>query len=233
MLRVKALPVLISVPHGGTHVPREVRGLAQLRIEQILADGDEEAPAVYGTLKPHVTRFRLGWIGRAFVDLNRARDDRGPDGVVKTRTCWNEPIYREPLSEELVQTLLEQYHTPYHADLAEAAASVKLGIDGHTMAAVGPPIAADAGKKRPRACVSTGGGSCPKEWAQKVAAVLGEHLNARVPVDDPFKGGYIARSRPGGIPWMQIEIARGPWMNAEDKGAAVLAAVRELAPHLE
>ena len=63
-------------------------------------------------------------IARAFVDLNRAEDDRppaNPDGVVKSATCFDRPIYSEPLDDQTIERLLALYHRPYHEGLESAA----------------------------------------------------------------------------------------------------------------
>ena len=90
------LPLLLSLPHAGLRVPDEVAHLCTLTEREIAEDGDEGAAAIYD-LAGDVDAFVTTDVARAIVDLNRAVDDRRRDGVVKTHTCWDVPIYREPL----------------------------------------------------------------------------------------------------------------------------------------
>ena len=109
---------------------------------------------------------------RAIVDMNRAENDRGKDGVVKTHTCWDVQVYREFPCEEIVSELIETFYKPYHASLTQHAKHVQCGIDCHTMAAQGPPIGPDAGRERPVICISNADGTCPKEWITSLADCL-------------------------------------------------------------
>jgi hypothetical protein len=89
------LPLLISVPHAGKHVPYEVKNICILSKEDILADSDEGASAIYYTLEEHCEAFITSDIARALIDLNRPSHDIGGDGVIKSHTCWNVPVYRD------------------------------------------------------------------------------------------------------------------------------------------
>jgi formiminoglutamase len=220
------MPFILSVPHAGLRVPEEVKDLCILSADDIRADGDEGASDIYGPLEGHVSAFLTTDIARAIVDLNRAQYDRRPDGVVKTQTCWQVPVYRSPPAEETVRKLIERYYLPYYERLRSESGGMRLGIDCHTMAATGPPIGPDPEEARPRACIGNGGGSCPVDWAEEMARLLREEIGDPVTVNRPFAGGYITRSRPGSIPWMQIELSRSSWIPDREKSAAVLAVLR-------
>ena len=87
------LPVLLSVPHGGLEVPSEVAHICALTPKEIAEDGDEGARELYD-LENHVAGFVDTDVARAIIDLNRAEDDFSKDGVIKTHTCWDVPVYR-------------------------------------------------------------------------------------------------------------------------------------------
>ncbi len=152
------LPLVISVPHAGLDTPEELRKRSLLGAGDIAADGDVGAADAYA-FDEKVLSHQTTSIARAFVDMNRAEDDIRKDGVVKTHTCWDVPIYEEPLSDSLIDKLLERYHRPYHQRLRRVPSSAILGIDCHTMAAKGPPVGPDAGKVRPFVCLSDGNGT--------------------------------------------------------------------------
>lgn len=222
------LPLGLSVPHAGLDVPEEVASLCILTPAQIAADGDEGAAAIYGPLEADVTVFRTSPVARAVVDLNRAPDDFRADGVIKTHTCWNEPVYREAPDAQTARRLIETWHTPYHATLSAWAARDDLlaAVDCHTMAAQGPPVGPDPGVERPAACIGNAhGASCPDAWAEALARCLAETLGAPVTVNEPFAGGFVTRHHGREMPWLQLELSRTPRLGVAQKTAAVRAAL--------
>ena len=221
------LPLVVSVPHAGVRVPPEVELRCALTPSEVAADGDGGAAEIYD-IEAEVAAFVTTDVARAVVDMNRARDDRRPDGVVKTHTCWNIAVWHRPLSPEEIDGLLDAYHGPYHQRLTELGAGGEwmLGVDCHTMAAAGPPVGPDPGIERPWVCLSNGDGTCPQEWIESLRGCFEEQLEGPVRVNDPFRGGYITRSHAAEMPWIQIELSRAPFMSNEDKRHAVLTALQ-------
>jgi formiminoglutamase len=215
---------LISVPHAGLKVPPEVEELCTLTDRQIAEDGDEGADEIY-SIQKEVISFVTTDIARAAVDLNRAENDRRADGVVKTHTIWEVPVYREPLSDELVETLLAKYHRPYHKELSSLAKNARLGVDCHTMAAVGPPVASDAGKQRPLICLSNGDRTCPDTWLKQLAECFERAFQVEVSTNFPFRGGHIIRSHAHELPWVQVELSRAPFLSNDQKRSCILKAL--------
>lgn len=220
------LPLLISVPHAGLRVPPEAAPFCSLTREEIARDGDEFAAEIYA-IEPEVAAFATTDVARAIVDLNRAPDDRRKDGVIKTHTCWDIPVYREPLPESVAAGLLERYYHPFHARLRELSRSgVRLGIDCHTMAAFGPPVGPDTGAERPPICLSNGKGTCPPDWFGSLAQCLEDAFGLPVSLNAPFRGGFIIRSHAAEMPWVQLEFSRAPFLSAAEKRSALLRALR-------
>lgn len=225
---MKRLPFIISVPHAGLEVPEEVAHISALSPEQIAEDGDEGAAQIYLLLAGRAEGFVSTSIARAFVDVNRAEDHLDTDGVVKTHTCWGVPIYHEgrSLEGELIASLLERHYRPYHNELVKRAREAVLGIDCHTMAATGPPVAPDQGARRSRVCVGNAGGlTCDAHWVAMLVACLEQTLDVEVAVNKPFSGGYITRTQPGGIPWIQLELSREAWCDLDRKRTGVVTAL--------
>ena len=222
-----SLPVLISVPHAGLEIPPEVKDLCILDKQDIIKDGDEGAAEIYLPLKTHVSAMVTTDVARAIIDMNRSEEDRRKDGVIKTHTCWDVPIYRSQPSETVVQALIENYHRPYHEALSELRDHVKLGVDCHTMAANGPPVGPDPGIRRPRICLSNGDGTCPREWLKSLAGCFKEAFKKEIAINQPFKGGYIIRSHAKELPWIQLELSREDFLSTEGKSEAVLQALVE------
>ncbi len=221
------LPIVISVPHAGLRVPEEVADKCVLSPQEIAEDGDGGAAEIY-SIADEVGAFVTTDVARAIVDMNRARDDRRRDGVVKTHTCWDVPVYRLPLATPEIEQLLDAYHAPYHERLTALGASGQwpLGIDCHTMAASGPPVGPDPGSERPWLCLSNGEGTCPQEWIEGLAACFAELIDGQIGINDPFRGGYITRSHAAEMPWIQLELSRAPHMTNDEKRQMVLSAFR-------
>jgi formiminoglutamase len=218
------LPILISVPHGGIETPVEIADRVSLTPEALFGDSDAYTREIFD-LTGEVLVVERADIARAFVDLNRAPDDRppeNPDGVVKSATCHGRPIYvpgREP-GDEMTELLLRLYYYPYHSRLQEAVAdpSIRLALDCHSMAAVAPPIAPDSGAQRPLFCLSNDDGStCRRETLEELAGALAEAFQcerSQVWLNRPFKGGNIIRSHGGGrLPWIQVEMNRSFYLS--------------------
>ncbi len=225
------LPFLLSVPHAGLTVPPEAAPYCALTPREIAEDGDEGAAAIYLGLEPLVAAFHTTDIARAIVDMNRAGDDRRRDGVVKTHTCWNVPVYREPLPDSVAEGLIGRYHRPYHRRLSELAAErpVRLAIDCHTMAAQGPPVGPDAGCERPWICLGYGDGTCPDAWIEALKELFERRIGAQVTINEPFGGGYITRMHSAEMPWLQLEMSRAPFLSDAEKSGLVRDALSELA----
>jgi formiminoglutamase len=229
------LPILLSVPHAGLTVPPEAEPYCRLTSEDIVADGDEGAAEIY-RLSEHVESFITTDIARAILDLNRAEDDRRRDGVIKTHTCWDVPVYHEPPPKDVIETLLTKYYRPYHAKLTEAASrtDVRLGIDGHTMAAIGPPIGPDTGVERPVICLGdVHGRSLPPGWTAMLVECLTDAFECEIPVNKPFSGGYITRHHMIEMPWVQIELARSDSLPDVEKRALLLRSLDAFCHRLE
>lgn len=208
------LPIAVSVPHAGLRVPPEAAPFCQLTAEQIERDGDEGAAEIY-SLQADVAAFLTTDVARAIVDLNRPEDDRGADGVIKTHTIWNEPIFRQPLAEQVIQQLLQQHYRPYHAALRDLAdQKLLLAVDCHTMAAEAPPIGPDPGSRRPEVCLGDlQGKSLPAGWTDVFQRAFAEAFSEfSVTRNQPFAGGYITRSHHAEMPWLQVEISRAPFL---------------------
>lgn len=225
------LPVFLSIPHGGFHTPEILKGRVFLQQDQIFEDGDASTIDIYN-LTGKVAGVVYTDIARVFVDLNRSPDDRpphNPDGVVKSVTCYEVPVYRKgkELNEQLINTLLSTYYEPYHKKIQKAMQQpgLELGLDCHSMAETPPPISPDHGKHRPSICLgNVQGNSCSEEMTKKLARCFREAFelaSSEIAINRPFSGGYITRTygnKP--VPWIQVEMNRKlylskPWFDPQ------------------
>ncbi len=224
------LPFLVSVPHSGQRIPQEVQDTCILTPEQIYEDGDWGAAEIYFGLEKSAEAFISSDVARAIVDLNRAADDFRKDGIIKTHTCYDIPVYKEFPSQKLIEQLLAAYYHPYHLKLEQLAekGNVKVGIDCHTMAAVGPPVGPDAGRMRPLVCISNADGTCPNEWLKKLTESFQKVFTQElVTINDPFKGGYIIRTHSTKLPWLQVELSRTEHISNREKRDGVIEALND------
>lgn len=162
------LPVLISVPHGGTWVPGPAKKYCRLGRADLLRDGDTWSRELYA-LQGGVTCYQDTPVARAILDLNRGPGDLppgNPDGVVKSMTVQGVQVWQDPGGppEETLRLLLQDWYWPYHRALEEKARGgpgggnkIILALDCHTMLPQGPPRSPDQGKPRPLVCLSNRG----------------------------------------------------------------------------
>jgi formiminoglutamase len=217
---MERLPILLSIPHGGIKTPEELQGRVRLEPVDVWNDIDAYSRRVYD-LGEQVRTVVTTDVARTFVDLNRAADDRppeNPDGVVKSHTCYQRPIYERGLEpdEELTELLLARYYEPYHGQIRQAVArgpteTLQLGMDCHTMSDTGPDVAPDPGGKRPMICLGNAHGrACPQRTIDNMAACFVDAFgfdSSDVTQNAPFAGAYITQAYGGNpIPWIQVEM---------------------------
>lgn len=222
-------PVLICIPHGGTKIPFELKDRIVISDKDIFDDNDSFTRDIYdlGSKVSHVVSSEYA---RAFIDMNRNIGDLPPkvlDGIVKSTTCYQRPIYKQGKEPDfkLTNDLIKKYYKPYHAKIKEIISkrSLKLGLDCHSMAEVGPDISPDLGKKRPMVCLGNcHNKSCSRDIIEKLAScfVKGFQLETdEVLLNNPFTGKYTTRwygNKP--IPWVHVELNRKlfldtPWFD--------------------
>jgi len=149
------LPVLIIIPHGGKEVPDELTGNEILSPEDIFFESDAGANRIFYspmTVAEPVSTV----ISKLFVDPDREFTALSPvtvDGVIKTRTSMNREVFRQKCypDEIAISNILERYYFPFHESIRGAIRSggIRLILECHTHAAVGPVNAPDAGRPRP------------------------------------------------------------------------------------
>lgn len=220
------LPILLSIPHGGTKVPRDAKHSFLLNRKHRIADGDAYTFKLYQFKDFEVVRFPYA---RAFLDLNRHQDDlppNNPDGIFKTHTIFNAPVWKSFPDATHQLAWLNTYYTPYFETLFNLMQSKLLGIDCHSMLAHDP---FDNHKPaRPLLCISNGGNSGLDDFAQDITApieiihnfksILESHFGENtVLINDPFQGGHIIRTMHEKTkkPWIQLEINRSLYMQSD------------------
>lgn len=118
-------PILISIPHAGTHIPNDITcNMTQEALQ--MTDVDWHVPQLYAFSKPMQISILSADYMRYVIDLNRPPDNAslysGQDttGLCAIDTFSKQAIYlagEEPNQLEL-QLRIEQYWQPYHDKLA-------------------------------------------------------------------------------------------------------------------
>lgn len=222
---MKKLPFLLSIPHGGTQTPAELNTTTCITEKDLFDDSDPFVIDLYD-LKDVVSCVIKTDIARAFIDLNRSPDDlppKNPDGVVKSTTCYQKPIYHNGCQpdENLTNILIEKYYKPHHDKIKNSMRELDLELcfDCHSMASVAPNISPDGNKtKRPTFCLSNrDGNSAPDETVQKLADCISECFHVErnnIFINNPFHGGYITKTHGNNpVPWIQIEMNRDLYLS--------------------
>ena len=226
------LPILLSIPHGGTRKPSELEGHLSITNKDLFDDSDPFVIELYD-LGDKVQRVIKTDVARAFVDLNRSIDDmppNNPDGLIKSKTCYDKPIYtngKEP-DDSLKTMLIELYYNPYHQAIQKSLneLDLQLCLDCHSMAATAPYFSPDKSQsKRPLFCISNNDGQTS---SQEMIEILADSISKSyfidrddISINDPFHGGHITKTygnKP--LPWIQIEMNRSlylssPWFDED------------------
>jgi N-formylglutamate deformylase len=216
-------PLLVSMPHTGTHVPEWLEPRLT-RAAKALPDTDWHLEPLYDFVDELGASVLVATHSRYVVDLNRPPDNAnlypGQDttGVVPVDTFHEEPLYLPgfPPSNAETRSRIEQYWKPYHAKLVETLGSLKsehgyaLLLDAHSILSELPRFF--AGRLPDFNLGTADGKSCGPGIGERLAKIPRGYsvvLNGR------FKGGYITRTygRPAdGIDAVQLELSEAVYM---------------------
>jgi N-formylglutamate deformylase len=226
-----SLPILISFPHSGTHVPGALRE-SFTSAAQALPDSDWFVPQLYrGVLE----RFDVSWVmathSRYVVDLNRPADGsllypgQTESAVCPTGTFGGAAIYRagRELPAAQIRERIERYWQPYHVALAASRDEI-LGAhgrcviwDAHSIRSLAPRL---FDGELPELNLGTWNGrSAGADVIGRVAALIAAQPRFSHVVDGRFKGGYITRhygDPARQVHALQLEIAQRAYMLEAD-----------------
>lgn len=224
------LPLLISVPHDGCHVPDDLRarmtpaGLA-------VPDTDWHVAELYDFARDLGASLQVANYSRYVIDLNRsATDDVLYPGNIVTGLCpeqtfSGENIYSKGgVTKEEKLARVSIYWRPYHARLKSTLAAMRakhgyaLLWDAHSIPSIVPRL---FDGELPELNIGTNSGqSC----AASIEAAVVEAASASpysTVLNDRFKGGYITRhygDPEDRVHAMQLEIAQRAYMDETTMG---------------
>ena len=230
---VEAIPLLVSIPHTGTHVPEAIAAEFASDTIRSLPMTDWHLHHLYDFLPDLGATTLYATYSRFVADLNRPPDNtplypgRFETGCVALQTFWGDDIYRKPPAPEEIERRRALVHAPYHARLLELiqAGIRKFGrlvlIDAHSVASRANRVHGELkgqiylGDRDGRSCAS---------WLVEAVECGFRKAGFQVTRNDPYKGGYITEhyGRMERVDALQIEMCERVYMD-ENHPAGALA----------
>lgn len=223
-------PLLVSVPHDGTHVPEDIATRLTDSARRV-PDTDWHVARLYADAARALgASILVPTHSRYVIDLNRSEDDvslypgQNTTGLCPTVQFTGEPVYREgeEPGEAEVRARVERYWRPYHAALRaelnrlrNAHGRVVLW-EGHTINGALPFLF--EGRLPDLNLGTAAGASCTQALQQRLVQVLEAQGDYDFVANERFKGGHITRhyGDPGnGIDAVQLEISQRTYMDEE------------------
>jgi N-formylglutamate deformylase len=226
-LRRGTAPLLVSMPHVGTHLPDAIAA-AMTPVAHRLDDTDWHLETLYDFLGDMGASVLVAHASRYVVDLNRDPSGRslypGQDTtpLCPLDTFEREPLYRDGAGPDAAETdrRVATWWKPYHAALAEELARIRAehGVallwDAHSIRSVVPRFF--PGRLTDLNIGTARGASCGAGLGEALLAVAQEAGDAYTAVlDGRFVGGQITRAygRPAeGVHAVQLELVQATYM---------------------
>ncbi len=240
------LPILVTTPHCSGDVPGEI--FARMREcgeaepalrRRIFSEGDPFTDRLYDLPVKSVLRAPYS---RFAVDLNRSRDESGPNGAIKSVDFQLRPLYSPDYRIDAAERerRLQAYYDPYHRAIENrlAGGGIRFLMDGHSLTGRGPAMGPDEGRPRPALCLGNFGDAdgeainenpvslhppLARQIRDYASKLLGETFphwdrNSLALLNQPFDGGYILQhythpSYPHRVPGLLFEINRGLYLD--------------------
>ncbi|HWP94357.1 MAG TPA: N-formylglutamate amidohydrolase [Gammaproteobacteria bacterium] len=225
-------PVVVSIPHAGTHLPEEIAARLASDYMRTLPMTDWHVHDLYDFLPSlGVTVIYATW-SRFYVDLNRAPENtplypgRFETGLVPLETFDGERIWTIPPDAHEIDTRRERVHAPYHAKLAELLESKKSRfgraylIDAHSVASRANRL---HGELVDHVFLGNRDGATCDEWMIDLFDMAFTERGYAVARNYPYKGGFITDhyGRLPGVRALQIEMAQRVYMDENDPARAL------------
>jgi N-formylglutamate deformylase len=215
-----ASPLVVSLPHVGTHVPPELLARMLPRAAEV-EDTDWHLERLYAFARDMGATLLVPRASRYVVDLNRPPENAPMyPGVNNTELCPTRFFTGEPLylpgqapSEAEVQARVARWWQPYHATLraelarAKAAHGHAVLFDGHSIKSALPWLF--EGRLWDLNLGTVDGRSCDARLRAALVGLLEGQTRYTQVADGRFKGGHITRhyGRPDdGIHAIQLEM---------------------------
>jgi N-formylglutamate amidohydrolase len=238
------LPVLVSVPHAGRHLPEWIAAEARIPLMELDRLSDAWSDLIAAPLFAAGARVIKANLQRAVADCNRHESDMdgidvapalrfrfGPPGrkaraglgVVPTRLAGCGQLWRRPIAADAFEDRLNLAHRPFHKALLAARDAMVaehgflLIIDLHSM----PSLPRGTNPLVPAQIIvgDRHGTSAANAVAHQLVRDAEVHTMPAA-LNNPYPGGHIVESyaRPHrGIHAIQVEFDRALYLDTEMK----------------
>lgn len=238
------VPVIISVPHAGTHIPPAILERFCQPAKQ-LPDTDWHVGRLYAFARELGAHMLCATHSRYVIDLNRAPDGqslypgRFTTGLCPLTLFDGTPLYQpgqEPDAREIGQRTM-QYWQPYHRKLQDVMGSLRqlhkklVVFDAHSIRSRVPALFEGT---LPALNLGTADGTADAGLTAQLAELCRASPYSAVH-NGRFRGGYITRhyANPGnGVHSVQLELAQEHYMQEEAPYAYDAAKAEKLQPTL-
>lgn len=219
-------PLLISIPHNGSHIPAEL-------LDRMTEDGKSSRDTdwfldrLYDLPESNQATILVANYSRYVIDLNRPRENTSlypgqtKTGLVPTHCFDGAPIYLdgEPDLEE-IEHRVQHYWVPWHRTLESELVRLRnefgfaVLLDAHSIRSEVPRLFPGV---LPDFNIGTNHGeSCDPGLTNAVTEVLGKQSACSHVTNGRFVGGYITRhygTPARNIHAMQIELSQVNYMD--------------------
>ncbi|MCW5635329.1 MAG: N-formylglutamate deformylase [Rubrivivax sp.] len=220
-------PLLISMPHVGTHIPDALKARYTPRALEV-EDTDWFLDRLYAFARELGAGLLVPRLSRYVIDLNRPSDNRpmyagrNNTELCPTRHFTGDPIYREGQApdEAEIRDRVARWWQPYHDTIRAETQRLKAAhghcvlFDAHSIKSELPWLFEGT---LPHMNLGTAeGASCAADLRDTLAAVFAAEPRYSHVVDGRFKGGHITRhfGRPGdGVHAVQLEMTWNAYMD--------------------
>ncbi|MDT8991856.1 N-formylglutamate deformylase [Curvibacter sp. APW13] len=197
-------PLLISMPHVGTHVPASIAQRLTPEGREV-HDTDWHLPLLYAFAKDMGASILQATHSRYVIDLNRPPDGaslypgQSVTGLCPVDTFADTPLYlagQEPGEAEIAarrEAIWRPYHEQLASELARILAEHGMAVlwDAHSIRSVVPRFF--EGKLPDLNLGTADGASCDPGLAQRLLAIAQAAPGYTAVLNGRFKGGHITR----------------------------------------
>ncbi len=235
-------PFVFASPHSGRRYPNELLRMSRLDRHALRQSEDCYVDLIFDDAPRFGAAFVRALFPRAFVDVNRSRDEIDPRmfadalpksvdarsnrvlaglGVIPRIVADGQDIYGKKLNYFEARRRLSTCYDPYHQAIARliADAQRKFGcailIDCHSMPSAGVAPFREGDRRIDFVLGDRFGASCSQSLVALVEQTLSK-LGYHVSRNAPYAGGFVAAAygRPAeGVHVLQIEINRALYLD--------------------
>ncbi|MCW5237661.1 N-formylglutamate deformylase [Verminephrobacter eiseniae] len=219
-------PLLISMPHTGTHIPPELAERLTPEARQV-PDTDWHMERLYAFAHDLGASVLVATHSRYVIDLNRPPDGsslypgQSVTGLCPVDNFDARPLYASGDTPDAAETAARRqavwapYHAQLHAELERIRARHGVAVlwDAHSIRSVLPRFF--AGKLPDLNLGTANGASCDPALAQRLLAIARAATGYSAVLDGRFTGGYITRhyGQPAqGLHAVQLEMTQCSYM---------------------